>query len=46
MLSSTGSKGTQSFYSIETYAYEAGKGLVSEKEDIRCDNKMKRYRDD
>ena len=46
MLSSTHGKGTQSFDSIETYAYETGKGLVSEKEDIRCDNKMKRYRND
>ena len=29
---------------IETYAYEASKDLVSEKEDIKCSNIRKQYK--
>ena len=31
----------QSFDSIETYAYGTSKDLVSEKEEIKCNNKIK-----
>ena len=31
----------QSFDSIETYAYGTSKDLVSEKEDIKCNNVIK-----
>ena len=31
----------QSIDSIETYAYEASKDLVSEKEEIKCNNMIK-----
>ena len=31
-------KGKQSIYSIETYAYGTSKNLVSEKEEIICNN--------
>ena len=34
----------QSIISIETYAYVTRKDLVSEKEDIKCNNKIKRYK--
>ena len=34
----------QSITSIETYAYETRKDLVSKKEDIKCNNKIKRYK--
>ena len=34
----------QSFNSIETYAYGASKGLVSEKEDDKYKNIIKRYK--
>ena len=30
--------------SIETYAYERGKDLVSEKEEIKCNNITKQYK--
>ena len=33
----------QSFDSIETYAYGMNKDLVSEKEDIKCNNITKQY---
>ena len=33
----------QSNYSIETYAYGTNKDLVSEKEEIKCKNIIKRY---
>ena len=36
----------QSFDLIETYAYETVKDVVSEKEDIRCNNIIKRYKND
>ena len=35
-LSSDDDKIMQSIYFIETYAYGTGKGLVSEKEEIKC----------
>ena len=28
----------------ETYAYETSKGLVSEREEIKCNSRMKRYK--
>ena len=34
----------QSFDSIETYAYRTSKDLVSEKEEIKCNNKIKWYK--
>ena len=36
----------QSIDSIETYAYETSKDLVSDKEEIKCYNMMKRYKKD
>ena len=36
----------QSTDSIETYAYGTSKNLVSEKEGIKCDNIIKRYKND
>ena len=34
----------QSFDSIETYAYGTIKDLVSEKEEIKCNNIIKQYK--
>ena len=34
----------QSIDLIEAYAYGMSKDLVSEKEEIKCNNKIKRYR--
>ena len=34
----------QSIYSIETYAYETRKDLVSKKEEIKCNNIKKCYK--
>ena len=34
----------QSIDSIETYAYGTSKDLVSEKEEIKCNNIRKRYK--
>ena len=34
----------QSIDSIETYAYGRSKDLVSEKEEIKCSNKIKQYK--
>ena len=34
----------QSIDSIETYAYGTNKDLVSEKEDIKCSNKINQYK--
>ena len=31
---------------LETYAYGASKDLVSEKEEIKCNNIIKRYKND
>ena len=36
----------QSVVSIETYAYGTSKDLVSEKEEIKCNNIIKRYKND
>ena len=45
-LSSTDDKRMQSIDSIETYAYGMSKDLVSEKEEIKCNNIIKRYKND
>ena len=34
----------QSIDSIETYAYEASKDLVRKKEEIKCNNTIKQYK--
>ena len=36
----------QSIYSIETYTYEISKDLVSEDEEIKCKNIIKRLKND
>ena len=36
----------QSIDSVETYADGTRKNLVSEKEEIKCNNVMKRYKND
>ena len=36
----------ESFDSIETCAYEMSKDLVSEKEEIKCNNLIKKYKND
>ena len=36
----------QSIDSIETYAYGTSKDLVNEKEEIKCNNIIKRYKND
>ena len=41
-LNSNGYKGIQSVDSIETYEYGTSKDLVSNKEEIKCDNIIKR----
>ena len=43
-LSSNDDKRMESIDLIETYAYEASKDLVSEKEDIKCSNIRKQYK--
>ena len=43
-LSSNDDKKMQSIDSIETYAYRTNKDLVSEKEEIKCNNIVKRYK--
>ena len=40
-LSSSDDKGVQSIDSIKTYAYGMTKDLVSQKEEIKCNNIMK-----
>ena len=45
-LSSNDDKRMQSIGSIETYAYGTSKDLVSEKEQIKCNNIIKRYKND
>ena len=37
-------KRMQSIDSIETYAYGTRKDLISEKEETKCNNKIKRYK--
>ena len=36
----------QSIDSIETYTYGASKALISEKEEIQCNNIIKSYKND
>ena len=43
-LSSNDDKRMQSIDSTETYAYGTKKDLVSEKEEIKCRNIIKRYK--
>ena len=45
-LTSNDDKRMQSIDLIETYAYGMGKYLVSEKEEIKCNNVIKRYKND
>ena len=37
-------KKMQSTDSVEIYAYGTSKGLVDEKEEIKCNHKIKRYK--
>ena len=46
VLSLNDDKKMQSIDSIETYAYGTSKVLVSEKEEIKCNNIIKRYKND
>ena len=43
-LSSNYAKRMQSIDSIETHAYGTSKDLVSQKEEIKCNNMIKRYK--
>ena len=43
-LSSNDNKRIQSIDSIETYAYGRSKDLISEKEEIKCNNMTKLYK--
>ena len=43
-LGSNDDKGMQSIDSIETYAYETIKDLVSEKEEIKCNNMIEQFK--
>ena len=43
-LTSYDDKRMQSIDSIETYAYGTRKDLLSEKEETKCNNKIKRYK--
>ena len=45
-LSSNGDKRIQSFDLIETYTYGTTKDLVSEKEKMKFNNMIKRYKND
>ena len=46
LLSSNDDKRIQSTDLIEPYAYGMSKDLVSEKEEIKCNNIIKQYRND
>ena len=46
VLSSNDDKRMQLIDSIETYAYGSRKDLLSKKEDIKCNNIIKRYKND
>ena len=46
VLSSNDDKKMQLIGSIETYAYGSRKDLLSKKEDIKCNNIIKRYKND
>ena len=43
-MSSNDDKRMQSIDLIETYAYGMNKDLVCKKEEIKCNNKIKRYK--
>ena len=43
-LSSNGNERIQSIDSIETYAYGASKDIISDKEEIKCNNTIKWYK--
>ena len=43
VLSSNDAKRMQSIDSLETHAYGTSKDLVSQKEEIKCNNIIKRY---
>ena len=45
-LSSNDDKRMQSIDLIETYAYGTSIDLISEKEEIKCNNMIKRYKND
>ena len=45
-LSSNDDKRMQSIALIETYTYGMSKDLVSEKEEIKCNNIIKQYKND
>ena len=45
-INSNDDQRTQSINSIETYAYETSKDLVSKKEEIKCNNIIKQYKND
>ena len=45
-LISNGYKRMHSIDSIETYAYGTSKNFVSEKEEVKCNNMIKRYKND
>ena len=45
-LSSNDDKRMQSIELIETYVYETSKDLVSEKEEIKCNNIIKPWKND
>ena len=45
-LSSNDDKRMKSIYSIETYAYGTSKDLASKKEDFKCSNIIKQYKND
>ena len=44
VLSSNDDKKMQSIDSIERYTYGVSKGLVSEKEEVKCKNIIKQYK--
>ena len=44
VLSSNGDKRIQSIDLIDTYGYGTSKDLVSEKEEIKCNNIIKQYK--
>ena len=45
-MGSNDNKRMQSTDSIETYAYGTSKDVVSKKEEIKCSNIIKRYKND
>ena len=46
VLNSNDDKRIQSIVSIETYPHELSKDLVNEKEEIKCNNKIKQCKND